>query len=72
MKPIYLQQSKILINSLPKSGTHLLTKAIEIFGYKEYSTNRGYIKRILDSVGFTTPKYFNYRTERFTPKRIPL
>ena len=27
---------RILINSLPKSGTHLLAKAIEIFGYEEH------------------------------------
>ena len=31
---------RILINSLPKSGTHLLAKAIEIFGYEEHFNPR--------------------------------
>ena len=30
------QKNKVFINSLPKSGTHLLAKAIEIFGYQEH------------------------------------
>ncbi len=69
MKSTYLQESRILINSLPKSGTHLLTKAIEIFDYKEYYTNRGYVKRVLDSVGFNTPKYFNYKQAKNSLKK---
>ena len=31
---------RILVNSLPKSGTHLLTKAIDILGYQPYFTNQ--------------------------------
>lgn len=31
-----VQTGRVLINSLPKSGTHLLAKAIEILGYKEH------------------------------------
>ncbi|MFK5970132.1 MAG: sulfotransferase domain-containing protein [Candidatus Marithrix sp.] len=69
MKSTHLQQSRILINSLPKSGTHLLTKAVEIFDYKEYSTNRGYIKRVSDAIGFNTPKYFNYRQAKDSLKK---
>jgi len=69
MKPPYLQQNRILINSLPKSGTHLLTKTVEIFGYKEYSTNRGNIKKAFDSIGFSTPKYFNYRQAKDSIKK---
>lgn len=29
-------QSRILINSIPKSGTHLLSKAVELFNYREH------------------------------------
>ncbi|HHB93163.1 MAG TPA: sulfotransferase [Thioploca sp.] len=69
MKSTHLQQSRILINSLPKSGTHLLTKAIELFDYKEYYTNRSYIKKISDAIGFNTPKYFNYRQAKNSLKK---
>lgn len=48
---------RVLINSLPKSGTHLLAKAIEIFGYQEHFT-KGDIKN--DSE-LETPIFFNYR-----------
>ena len=63
------QQSRVLVNSLPKSGTHLLTRAIEIFGYKEYVTNRGYVKKMFDSLGLRTPKYFNYRQAKDSLKK---
>ena len=47
------QHDRVLINSLPKSGTHLLSRAIEILGYKEYFTASGYIN--------DTPRFFVYR-----------
>lgn len=31
--------NRVLINSLPKSGTHLLIKAIELFAYQDYAEN---------------------------------
>ncbi len=45
--------SKVFINSLPKSGTHLLAKAVELFGYKEYSSSEEYTG--------DTPKFLNFR-----------
>ncbi|MDB9450216.1 sulfotransferase domain-containing protein [Dolichospermum circinale] len=42
---------RLLINSLPKSGTHLLAKAVEILGYKEHF-EPGEITE--------TPLFFNY------------
>ncbi|NEQ11468.1 MAG: sulfotransferase domain-containing protein [Moorea sp. SIO4E2] len=49
---------RVLINSLPKSGTHLLAKAIEIFGYQEHFTNGDNLK---DDSDLETPIFFNYR-----------
>jgi hypothetical protein len=46
---------RLLINSLPKSGTHLLAKAVEILGYKEHF-EPGEITE--------TPLFFNYREVR--------
>lgn len=43
---------RLLINSLPKSGTHLLAKAVEILGYKEHFET-GEVTE--------TPLFFNYR-----------
>ncbi|MGA1603055.1 MAG: sulfotransferase domain-containing protein [Prochlorothrix sp.] len=37
-----VQTSRILVNSLPKSGTHLLSKTMELLGYKDYFSHTGY------------------------------
>ena len=44
-----IRNDQVLVNSLPKSGTHLLAKAIKIFGYYEYFTSDSYVKN--------TPKF---------------
>jgi len=62
------QPSRVFVNSLPKSGTHLLSKAIEIFGYKEYMSNRNYVKRVLNHFGFGTPKAFSYEEAKKASK----
>lgn len=51
-------KQKILINSLPKSGTHLLAKAIEIFGYEEHFSDRPNLE---DDAEFLTPTLLNRR-----------
>ncbi|MDE5110531.1 MAG: sulfotransferase domain-containing protein [Trichodesmium sp. St7_bin2_1] len=62
MDKFFMPESKvkldrILINSLPKSGTHLLAKAIEIFGYEEHFNPRSN----LDESEFKTPIFLNRR-----------
>ncbi len=52
---------RVLINSLPKSGTHLLTRSVELFGYKEYFTQRGIIAKMREKLGMGAPKLLNYR-----------
>jgi len=49
-------ESRVLVNSLPKSGTHLLAKAIELFGYREHFDEHN-----LDDPDRITPLFFNYR-----------
>ena len=44
-----IRKDRVLVNSLPKSGTHLLAKAIQIFGYHEYFTSDNYVNN--------TPKF---------------
>ncbi|ELS03994.1 sulfotransferase family protein [Xenococcus sp. PCC 7305] len=44
-----IRTDRVLVNSLPKSGTHLLAKAIKIFGYHEYFTSSDYVNN--------TPKF---------------
>ena len=44
-----IKKDRVLVNSLPKSGTHLLAKVIQIFGYHEYFTSDNYISN--------TPKF---------------
>ncbi|MFM6033482.1 MAG: sulfotransferase domain-containing protein [Dolichospermum sp.] len=43
--------NRLLINSLPKSGTHLLAKTVEILGYKEHFEPGEIVER---------PLFFNY------------
>jgi len=56
--------SRILVNSLPKSGTHLLTKAVELFGYQEYMTHHDN-RHQTDS---TLPLLLNYRQAKLAQK----
>ncbi|NES18188.1 MAG: sulfotransferase domain-containing protein [Symploca sp. SIO3E6] len=50
--------ARVFINSLPKSGTHLLTKAIEMFGYQEHFTHD---ENFQDDPERETPIFLNYR-----------
>ena len=54
MTEIDIKSTRILVNSLPKSGTHLLTRAVELFGYHDYAEN---IKKSEQK----TPVNFDYR-----------
>lgn len=53
---IMMNEQKIFINSLPKSGTHLLIKAVELLGYREHFDPAN-----LDDPERITPLFFNYR-----------
>ena len=50
------QPSQVMINALPKSGTHLLAKAVELFGYREHFAGEE-----IDNPERITPIFFNYR-----------
>ncbi len=52
-----LETTRILVNSLPKSGTHLLAKAVKTFGYQDYFTSS---LPIPDNLS-TYPKFLNHR-----------
>ena len=49
--------SRVLVNSLPKSGTHLLAKATEIFGYQDYFTSS--VQSSNNSL--ESPRFLNHR-----------
>lgn len=55
-----VQPVRVLINSMPKSGTHLLTSAIEILGYREHFADDKCIQKIARSLGFGAPIMFAY------------
>lgn len=48
--------NRVLINALPKSGTHLLAKAVELCGYIEH-----FDPDFLDDPTRVTPLFFNYK-----------
>ena len=47
---------RVLINSLPKSGTHLLAKAVELCGFREH-----FDEQAVDDATRVTPLFLNYR-----------
>jgi len=47
--------NRVLVNSLPKSGTHLLSRSVELFGYRDY-----YEAKLKDM-----PRFLNYRDVRY-------
>jgi len=61
--------NRILINSLPKSGTHLLTQAIEIFGYQEYATHLSYLKKMMNFWGLGPPRFLSYGAAKTALKK---
>jgi len=67
---------KLLINSLPKSGTHLLASAVEVLGYQEHFKSHHFLQKLLTSLGWSTPIFLNYRevnkalrAEKFIPQK---
>ncbi len=59
---------RILVNSLPKSGTHLLTRCVELLGYREYFTQRGWRAKLAEKLGWGVPKLLNYRQAQLSYK----
>jgi hypothetical protein len=51
-------KDKIFINSLPKSGTHLLAQAIEIFDYEEHFKQQ---VNLQDEWQLETPRFLTYQ-----------
>lgn len=60
---------RVLVNSLPKSGTHLLTQAVAQFGYQEYASQRNYWDRCLSMLGYGTPWLLNHRQAKQSRQR---
>lgn len=48
----FSKKNRIFVNSLPKSGTHLLSNTVELFGYRDFHNENCEIER---------PSYFNYQ-----------
>jgi hypothetical protein len=60
LSPPYQCPDRIFINSLPKSGTHLLAKTVELFGYREHFDDGS----VLDDPSRVAPIFINYREVR--------
>lgn len=51
MQPLH----RLLINSMPKSGTHLLTQVVSLLGYQDFGRHDGLWLRAKDKLGVGTP-----------------
>ena len=54
--------STLFINSLPKSGTHLLISVIDSLGYRNAASNLSIFRKAARKVGFGPPRYYEYET----------
>lgn len=52
----------VLVNSLPKSGTHLLEKALMVLGGAARENGRTVLERATDKIGLTPPPFLDRRT----------
>nr|VFK19046.1 MAG: Sulfotransferase family protein [Candidatus Kentron sp. LPFa] len=66
---ISLKKNRVLVNSLPKSGTHLLTRTVEVFGYREYGATLNHTEKMLNALGLGIPKYLIYRQAKNSLKK---
>ncbi len=55
------QNSKVVINSMPKSGTHLLSNVVEILGYRNISSHMGAIQKMAYKKGIGFPRNLCYK-----------
>ena len=53
---------RIFVNSVPKSGTHLLTRIVSLLGYRSTSSNRYVIQKILTRMRLGHPNVFTFPT----------
>ncbi len=50
-----------LVNSLPKSGTHLLERALMLLGLRNWEATRSFPRRVTDRLGLTPPSSIQHR-----------
>ncbi len=56
------KKPRVFVNSMPKSGTHLLTRAAESLGIASYMASRGLFRRLLDKTPLGSPPYFTRKS----------
>ncbi|OQY43016.1 MAG: hypothetical protein B6242_15545 [Anaerolineaceae bacterium 4572_78] len=54
------KHDRIFINSMPKSGTHLLSKSIELLGFHNFSSRKTIFQKIIWHLRLGHPKEFGY------------
>jgi hypothetical protein len=57
-----MAEGGVLINSLPKSGTHLLERALELLGLRNWEATRPLVRRVGDRLGLTSPAFLDTRS----------
>ena len=53
---------RILVNSMPKSGTSLLIKTVELLGFRNVPRTYGISQSILSKIGLSIPHILSYQT----------
>jgi hypothetical protein len=53
---------RVLVNSMPKSGTSLLIKTVHLLGYQNADAKKGIFQKMLYGIGFKTPSTLNHQT----------
>jgi hypothetical protein len=53
---------RVLVNSMPKSGTSLLIKTVHLLGCQNAATKKGIFQKMLYGIGFKPPSTLNHQT----------
>lgn len=53
---------RILVNSVPKSGTYLLSKTVNLLGYRNFTLRENLLQKVIWGLGLGHPKALGYET----------
>lgn len=70
-RPTTHVSQRLLLNSMPKSGTHLLTQVVNLLGYRDFGAHASLWARLKDRAGLGTPVVLAHlRVKRNWQRRI--
>lgn len=61
---------RLLINSMPKSGTHLLTQVVDLLGFQDHGAHASFLGRTKDRLGLGVPVVLGHLRVKRNKQRL--